>query len=503
METEELDIAEIQAGQARGELTAAGLCRAFLDRIAAIDHAGPCLRSVIETNPDALEIAEALDRERRDVGPRGPLHGVPILLKDAIDTGDRMTTTGGSLAMVGHRAPEDAFVAARLRQAGAVLLGKTNMSEWGYMRSTRGCSGWSSRGGQTRNPYVLDRSPSGSSSGSGVAVAANLCTVAIGAEVDGSVVRPASINGIVGLKPTVGLIGRSGIMPVADPQDTAGPMARSVADLARVLNALTGLDARDPATRAAEAHRARDYTAFLDPAALKGARLGLARDLMGDHEGVDRIVEEACRVLRELGAEVVDPANGSAVPLFGKEEMTLFLYEMKAGLNRYLAEHPGSPMKSLEELIAFNRAHEAEVMPFFKQELFEMVAAAGGLEEPAYLEAREACRRLSRTEGIDRVLTEQGLDAIIAPTDSMPAWSIDPVNGDRIVGGCSSPPAMAGYPHLTVPAGYLHGHLPVALSFFSTAWQEAKLIGYGYAFEQATRVRKAPQYLPTLPIAHS
>ncbi len=499
MALDEFSIRELQDLFQRGDLSSAALCEAFLDRIEEIDRAGPTLRSVIETNPDAPAIAEALDRERSDVGPRGPLHGVPIMLKDAIDTADRMMTTGGSLALVGNIAEADAFVAAQLRRAGAVLLGKTNMSEWGYMRSTRGCSGWSSRGGQVRNPYVLDRSPSGSSSGSGVAVAANLCTAAIGAEVDGSVVRPSSINGIVGLKPTVGLIGRSGVMPVASPQDTTGPMARSVSDLALVLNALTGLDPLDPATREAEAHRAADYTAFLDEGALKGARLGIARDLMGDHEGVDALIDEAAMVMRGLGAEIVDPANGSAVPLFGEAEMTLFLYEMKVGLNRYIAQHPKGKVANLEELIAFNRAHAAEVMPFFQQELLEMTAATGGMDEPAYAAAKAECRRLSREDGIDRVLADHRLDAIIAPTDGMPAWSIDPVNGDRIKGGCSSPPAMAGYPHITVPAGYVHG-LPVALSLFSTAWSEPKLIGYAYAFEQATKVRRPPSYLPTLEI---
>ncbi len=499
MALEEFSIRELQDHFEAGTWTSAALCQAFLDRIEAVDRAGPTLRSVIETNPDALAIAESLDRERSDVGSRGPLHGVPILLKDAIDTADRMMTTGGSLAMIGNIAERDAFVAAQLRRAGAVLLGKTNMSEWGYMRSTRGCSGWSSRGGQVRNPYVLDRSPSGSSSGSGVAVAANLCTAAIGAEVDGSVVRPSSINGIVGLKPTVGLVGRSGIMPVAAPQDTAGPMARSVSDLALVLNALTGLDPLDPATQDAEPHRAADYASFLDEGALKGARLGIARDLMGTHEGVDALIEEAARVMRGLGAEIVDPAKGCAVPLFGEAELTLFLYEMKVGLNRYLAEHPKGKVANLEELIAFNRAHAGEVMPFFRQELLEMTAATGDMNESSYSAAKAECRRLSRVDGIDKVLAEHRLDAIIAPTDGMPAWSIDPVNGDRIVGGCSSPAAMAGYPHITVPAGYVHG-LPVALSFFSTAWTEAKLIGYAFAFEQATKLRHPPGYLPSLEI---
>jgi amidase len=399
--------------------------------------------------------------------------------------------------MVGNIAPKDAHVVAKLREAGAVILAKTNMSEWGYMRSTRGCSGWSSRGGQVRNPYALDRSPSGSSSGSAVAVAANLCTVALGAEVDGSIVRPSSINGIVGLKPTVGLISRSGIIGVAEPQDTAGPMARSVADLATVLNVLTGLDPDDPATREGEANRSEDYTRFLDVNALNGARLGVARDLMGSHEGTDAVIEQAIATLRSLGAQIVDPANGTEVPLFGADEIELFLYEMKAAMTRYLSEHPRAPVRTLDELIRFNRDHAAEIMPFFQQELFEMVQKKGDRSEPAYRKAKEACRRMSRTDGIDRVIAEHDLDAVIAPTDGHPAWTIDPIVGDKIKGGCSSPAAMAGYPHITVPAGDVHG-LPVALSFYSSAWQDGKLIGYAYAFEQATRARRPPTFPATV-----
>ena len=493
---EEHGIAELQELFARGDWTSVSLCEAFLERIEQIDRNGPALASVIEVNRDALSIAEALDRERAGAAARGPLHGVPILLKDSIDTGDALMTTAGSLALVGNIAARDAFVAGRLRKAGAVILGKANMSEWGYMRSTRGCSGWSSRGGQVRNPYALDRSPSGSSSGSAVAVAANLCMASIGAEVDGSIVRPASINGVVGLKPTVGLVSRSGMIGVAEPQDTAGPIARSVTDVACLLDAIAGRDPQDPATRTGPAE-SQDYRAALDPAALQGARLGVARDLMGTHAGVDAIVEEAIRVLADLGAEIVDPANGSAVPLFGDAEIELFLYEMKAGLNRYLSEHPGARVRSLEELIRFNREHADRVMPFFQQELLEMAQARGGLDEPGYHAAKRECRRLARTDGIDRVMREHRLDALVAPTDGMPAWRIDPVCGDRIEGGCSSPAAMAGYPHISVPAGYLHG-LPVALSFFADAYQEAKLLGYAYAFEQATHVRQAPSFLPSV-----
>lgn len=497
MALEGFDIATLQRHFENGAWTAVSLCEAFLARIDEIDRAGPTLCAVIETNPDALAIAAALDQERAAQGPRGPLHGVPILVKDSIDTGDAMMTTAGSLAMVGNYAPQDAFVVERLRAAGAVILGKTNMSEWGYMRSSRGCSGWSSRGGQVRNPYALDRSPSGSSSGSAVAVAANLGTAALGAEVDGSIVRPSSINGIVGLKPTVGLVSRAGVIGVAEPQDTAGPMARSVADLATVLNALTGHDPRDPATEEGDARKANDYTAFLDSNALKGARLGVARDLFGFHEGTDAVIEDALKTLADNGAVLIDPANGCAAKLFGTVEMELMLYEMKVAINRYLETHPKAPVQTLEELIAYNRAHADRIMPYFQQELFERAQAKGDLSEPAYLEAKAMCRRHSRDEGIDKVMAEHNLDAIIAPTDGHPAWSIDPLIGDKIVGGCSSPPAMAGYPHITVPAGHTHG-LPVALSFFAKAYDDGKLIGYAYAFEQASQARRPPAFRATI-----
>ncbi len=497
MELREFGVSELQTAFENGTLNAVNLCQAYLDRISEIDRAGPMLRSIIEINPDALDIAAERDSERQRQGPRGPLHGVPVMVKDSIDTADKMMTTAGSLAMVGNIAPKDAFLVAKLREAGAVILAKTNMSEWGYVRSTRPCSGWSSRGGQVRNPYALDRSPSGSSSGSAVAVAANLCTAAIGAEVDGSIVRPSSINGIVGLKPTVGLVSRSGVIGVAEPQDTAGPMARSVADLAAVLNALTGLDPDDPATREGETNRVEDYTKFLDKNALDGARIGVARDLMGAHEGTDAVIEAAIATLKALGAHVVDPANGAKVPFFGEDETELCLYEMKAGMARYLATHPKAPVRTLDELIQANRDRADEIMPYFQQEIFEMVRDKGDMSEPGYQKAKEACRRMSRDDGIDKVLNEHNLDAIVAPTDGHPAWSIDAIVGDHITGGCSSPPAMAGYPHITVPAGYVHG-LPAALSFFSTAWQEAKLIGYAYAFEQATKVRRPPTFPATV-----
>lgn len=504
MELPEYTISDLQTLFDQGQWTSVSLCESFLKRISEIDTVGPTLRSVIEVNPDALAIAEALDEERDQNGPRGPLHGVPILIKDSIDTADKMQTTAGSLALEGNIAPQDAFLVEKIRDAGAVLLGKTNMSEWGYMRSIRGCSGWSSRGGQVRNPYVLDRSPLGSSSGSAVAVAANFCMASIGAEVDGSIVRPSSTNSIVGLKPTVGLVSRSGIIGVSSPQDTAGPMARCVADVAIVLTALTGIDPRDPATQETRNQSQQDYCQFLDTTTIKGARLGVARECFGDHEGTDAIIENAIRQLEELGAVIVDPVRASSLPMFGELELELFLYEFKASVNRYLAEHSGAKVRNLAELIQFNRAHAEQVMPFFQQELLEIAQAKGDLNDAAYLEAKAECYRLSRTDGIDNALEEHQLDAIIAPTEGTPAFVIDPIVGDNILkrggsSGCSTPPALAGYPHITVPAGYVHG-LPIGLSFFAGPYQEGKLISYAYAFEQATQVRRPPDFLETVSV---
>lgn len=493
----ELDITQLQKSYERGELTVVEFYRACLKRIADIDQSGPKLNSIAELNPAGLEIATQLDEDRLHRDDVGPLHGVPILVKDSIDTGDGMMTTAGSLALTGNFAPEDAFVVQRLREAGALILGKTNMSEWGYMRSTRACSGWSSRGGQVRHPYVLDRNPCGSSSGSAVAVAANLCTAALGAEVDGSIVRPASINGIVGLKPTVGLLGRSGVIPVASPQDTVGPMARTVADVATLLSAMTGEDPRDPTTQESRGRASEDYCLFLKSNSLQGARLGVARDFFGFHEGTDAVIARAIEQLKTMGAVIVDPVDCGSVRLFYPAELELFMYEFKAGLNSYLAEHPHAKVRSLDELIEFNRKHASSVMPFFQQELLEMAQSKGDLDDQAYLDAKAECRRVAREEGIDRALQRDQLDAIVAPTDGTPAWVNDPVVGDKILGGCASPPAMAGYPHITVPAGYVHG-LPVGLSLFSDAYQEGKLIGYAYAFEQATLVRRPPEYLESI-----
>jgi len=494
LEFAEATIADLAKSQADGRLTARALAEAYLARIEAIDRSGPRINSVIELNPDALSIADALDAERAARGPRGPLHGIPVLLKDNIDTADRMRTSAGSLALAESIAPRDAFVTERLRAAGAVILGKTNLSEWANFRSTRSTSGWSSRGGQTRNPNALDRNPCGSSSGSGAAVAANLCAVAVGTETDGSIVCPSNACGIVGIKPTVGLVSRAGIIPISASQDTAGPMARTVADAAALLGALAGVDERDAATAAARDHLQPDYTAFLDRDALRGARLGVVRSMFGSNPHVVHLLEAALAELKGLGAELIDPVEMPTHGKFNQDEYTVLLYEFKDGLNAYFASlGAAAPVKTLAELIAFNDRQPERTMPFFEQEILLLAEAKGPLTSKEYLRARERCVRLSRSEGIDGAMQRHKLDALIAPTGG-PAFPIDLVNGDHYTGtGSSAFAAVAGYPHVTVPAGQVFG-LPVGLSFFGRAWSEPRLIGFAYAFEQATRQRRAPSF---------
>ncbi len=441
---EEATISDLQAAMKSGQETAASLTKKYLQRIADIDRSGPALNAVIEINPEALAIARALDKERKAKGPRGLLHGVPILLKDNLDTGDRMMTTAGSLALLGSHAPRDSFVAQKLRAAGAVILGKTNLSEWANFRSSRSTSGWSGRGGQTKNPYALDRNPSGSSSGSAVAVAANLCAAAIGTETDGSIVSPSSFNGIVGIKPTVGLVSRSGIIPIAQSQDTAGPMTRTVADAAILLSALAGTDSRDPSTEQSLGKSQADYTKFLDPRGLRGARIGVARKHFGLRAGADKIVEAAIETMKSCGAIIVDPAD---LPTHGKFEESAFavmLYEFKAGLNAYLAGlGPRAPVRTLKEIIEFNERNKEKELLYFGQGTFIKAEAKGPLTEKAYIDALEKNRRLSRDEGIDAVMNEHRLDAIVAPTTG-PAHKIDLLYGDRDTGGSSTPAAVAG-----------------------------------------------------------
>jgi amidase len=493
-ELEEATIASLQAAMARGEQSARSIAEAYLSRIDALDRSGPRINSVIEVNPEALQLADALDRERKEGGARGPLHGVPVLLKDNIDTGDRMQTTAGSLALVGAPAPRDAFVAGQLRRAGAVILGKTNLTEWANFRSTHATSGWSGRGGQTRCPYVLERNPCGSSSGSGAGIAASLAAVAVGTETDGSVVCPASANGLVGLKPTLGLVSRAGIIPLAHSQDTAGPMARTVRDAALLLNAMTGVDPRDSATSASAGHAAADYTATLDAGALRGKRLGVVRSYFGFDPGVDRLMEASLAAIKEAGAILIDPVVLPHAGKYDDSEGVVLRYEFKADLAAYLATRTGSDVpRSLAALIAYNAQHAAAEMPWFGQELFEQSEAKGPLTDKAYLNALSRNHRLSRGEGIDAALRAHRLDALLAPTGG-PAWMTDLVVGDHFTGGYSTASAVAGYPHITVPAGLVHG-LPVGMSFFAGAWAEPTLLAIAYAFEQSTTARRPPRYL--------
>jgi amidase len=493
-EFDEWTIGELQAAMKAGRESAVSVAKKYLERIAEIDKRGPGINSVIEINPDALAIARDLDRERKGKGVRGPLHGIPVLIKDNIDTHDRMMTTAGSLALEGSVAARDSFVAQRLREAGAVILGKTNLSEWANFRGSRSTSGWSGRGGQTKNPYVLTRNPSGSSSGSGAAVAANLCAVAVGTETDGSIVSPSSFNGIVGIKPTLGLVSRSGIIPIAHSQDTAGPMARTMTDAAALLSALTGVDARDAVTETSRGKAQADYTQFLDLRGLRGARIGVARKFFRFRADVGKVFESAIEAMKTAGAIMIDPADLPSHGKLGDAEMQVLQYEFKAGLNAYLAGlGAGARVRTLADVIEFNERQRDKEMPWFGQETLIKSQEKGPLTEKEYVEALEKCRRLSREEGIDAVMNEHQLDAIIAPTTG-PAHVTDYVYGDRDTGSSSWPAAVSGYPNITVPAGFVAG-LPVGLSFFGRAYAEATLIKLAFAFEQLTKVRERPKFL--------
>jgi amidase len=494
---DEITVARLQRAMQSGRLTARSIAEKYLARIEAADKHGPGVNSVIETNPEALDIAEKLDRERKARGPRGPLHGIPVLIKDNIATRDRMMTTAGSLALVGARAPKDSSVAKKLREAGAVILGKTNLSEWANIRSSHSTSGWSGRGGLTRNPYALDRNPCGSSSGSGASVSANFCALAIGTETDGSIVCPSGVNGIVGIKPTVGLVSRAGIVPIAHSQDTAGPMARTVADAAILLGALTGVDTDDPATGSSQGKALTDYTRFLNPHGLHGSRIGVVRKSFGISDAVDGLMNQAIDEMKRQGAVIVDPADIESMEQVGESEFQVLLYELKADLNSYLAAlGPGAPVHTLEEIIKFNEHNREKEMPYFGQDTFVKAQAKGPLTEKAYLDALEKDHRLTRKEGIDAVMEKFQLDALVAPTGG-PAFLTDLIDGDHDVGGSSTPAAVAGYPNITVPAGLIFV-LPVGISFFGRAYSEPTLIKLAYSFEQATQHRRAPQFLPTV-----
>ena len=495
-ELNEVTVSQLQEKMSSGALTSEAITQKYLDRIGLIDKKGPELRAVIEINPEALDIARQLDAERKSGKMRGPLHGIPVLIKDNIDTGDRMQTTAGSLALVGSTAPDDAFIIRKLRDAGAVLLGKTNLSEWANFRSTHSSSGWSGRGRQVRNPFCTDRSPCGSSSGTGVAVSANLCAVGIGTETDGSIVCPSGINGIVGIKPTVGLWSRDGIIPISHSQDTAGPMARTVSDAAVLLGLLAGTDSNDPETSLAPAEAIRNYTKFLDLNGLKGARIGIATDFMGFKAEVDQLMEKAIRQLKEQGAEIVENLKFENQSEWGKLEWQVLISEFKADLNTYLKSRTGLQVNTLSDLVKYNQQNADTELKWFKQEIFEDAEKTKGLDDPEYKQALAKVKELTRQKGIDLLMEQHKLDALIAPTNG-PSWTIDLVNGDHFGGGSSEAAAIAGYPAITVPAGFVHG-LPVGITFFGRAWSEPTLIKLAYAFEQATLHRKPPQFLKNI-----
>src|ERR1700683_5356873 len=498
-ELDEMTISDLEDGMKSGRFTARSLAGKYSARINETDKHGPAINSVLELNPDALSIADALDRERKSKGPRGPLHGIPVLIKDNIDTADRMMTTAGSLALVGSKPAKDSFVAEQLRDSGAALLGKTNLSEWANIRSSHSTSGWSGRGGLTKNPYALDRNPCGSSSGSGAGISANLAAAGIGTETDGSIVCPSSSNGLAGIKPTVGLVSRAGIIPISHSQDGAGPMCRTVRDAAILLGALAGVDVQDAATSDSREHSYTDYTQFLKADGLRGARIGVVRKTFGFNEAVDKIMEDAIDAMKKQGAILVDPAPIETAGKFGDSEFTVLLYELKADLNAYLARlGPNAPVKTLKDIIDFNERNREKEMPYFGQDTFLKAEEKGPLTTQEYVDALAKNHQLARKEGIDATMDKSNLDALIGPTGG-PAWLTDHINGDSFDGGSSGAAAGAGSPNITVPAGFIAG-LPVGISFFGRAWSEPVLIRIAYSFEQATKVRKTPSFLPSVNI---
>ncbi len=493
---DEITVDELSAGLKSGKYTVRSIAEHYIRRIKEIDKDGPAINSIIELNPDVLSIADSLDKELKEKGARGSLHGIPVLIKDNIDTADKMETTAGSLALLGSKPVKDSFVVKQLRAAGVLILGKTNLSEWANIRSTHSTSGWSGRGGLTKNPYALDRNCSGSSSGSGAAAASNLCAIAIGTETDGSIVSPSSLNGLVGIKPTVGLVSRAGIIPISHSQDTAGPMARTVRDAAILLSAMQGVDHEDSATEDKKRKAYSDYTKFLDSDGLQGARIGVVRKYFGFLPQVDDVIEKSLDVLKRKGAVLIDPVEIDAIGKVDDSEMTVMMYELKADMKKYL-EHrgPETKMHSLKDLIEFNDKHAKEEMPYFGQELFLRSEKTGSLKDKKYLDALAKDHRLTRKEGIDAVMDKFHLDALVSPTDG-PAWMTDLVDGDHFLGGSSQLAAVAGYPHITVPAGFVFG-LPIGISFYGRAWSENVLLKIAYGFEQATKVRKPPKFLQT------